>query len=578
MAPGSACVGSEPPSGRVPGSSARLISGRFIVRFRFRSATGSSCPAVILPRTLAGADRRQEGNPLLSFLDEPDEPARSRRRPPRGPSTDRQTLMLRRTIALVGGVIVLILLVLGVRGCLNARQEQRDRGLRERLGRAAARVQGGGRPALRAAPGRGRRRPGHRDHQPAQRLPRRVRPRASTAPSALDVPGDLDERAGRAARGARAAPRRAAPRSPTRCAWRSATRTGARAPTTSPSQMQVFLASDVIDTLRFRPQLFDVLRDEELSAPDLPAQRLRARHRVAPARLRRRPGQRAAHRHRRHRRRRRARPARQRPRRPSRSAGSRSRRASRRRSSCPIDLAFEIQVQNQGENTENDVVVRVTVGDGSDARSSPRRRSTRSRRARSRRSRSRSPSSRPPGRTCRSRSRSSRCPASRRPTTTRRSPRSSSPGESRPSGSVTWPRGRSDHHPGHRRARRRGRGSRRAAVGDRARRQAAPAARRPAHGAGRASQADLVAHAAADPGGLRPAARLGRGDRRPAGGADGHGRAAHRRLRRLHVAGPLRRLGRDVRPAVEHDGAARRRAAPASSSRRSCTATRRACT
>jgi hypothetical protein len=32
--------------------------------------------------------------------------------------------MLRRTIALVGGVLLLILLVLGVRGCLNARQER----------------------------------------------------------------------------------------------------------------------------------------------------------------------------------------------------------------------------------------------------------------------------------------------------------------------------------------------------------------------------------------------------------------------------------------------------------------------
>jgi uncharacterized membrane protein len=31
------------------------------------------------------------------------------------------------------------------------------------------------------------------------------------------------------------------------------------------------------------------------------------------------------------------------------------------------DLAFEIQVQNQGENTENDVTVSVTVGDGGDA-------------------------------------------------------------------------------------------------------------------------------------------------------------------------------------------------------------------
>jgi Domain of unknown function DUF11 len=31
------------------------------------------------------------------------------------------------------------------------------------------------------------------------------------------------------------------------------------------------------------------------------------------------------------------------------------------------DLSFEIQVQNQGENTENDVTVRATVGDGGDA-------------------------------------------------------------------------------------------------------------------------------------------------------------------------------------------------------------------
>jgi hypothetical protein len=30
-------------------------------------------------------------------------------------------------------------------------------------------------------------------------------------------------------------------------------------------------------------------------------------------------------------------------------------------------LAFEVQVQNQGENTENDVTVTVTVGDGGDA-------------------------------------------------------------------------------------------------------------------------------------------------------------------------------------------------------------------
>jgi hypothetical protein len=131
-------------------------------------------------------------------------------------------------------------------------------------------------------------------------------------------------------------------------------------------QMQVFLASDVIDTLRFRPALFDVLGDEGLSAPDLPrngfvpdiewlqpdfvADQVEALRTgtgggggdaapglhgngvagvtlgaVALA-----PG------------------------------GSASVQLSG-------DLSFEIQVQNQGESTENDVLVRVTVGDGGDA-------------------------------------------------------------------------------------------------------------------------------------------------------------------------------------------------------------------
>jgi hypothetical protein len=43
---------------------------------------------------------------------------------PRGPSTDRQTLMVRRTIAIGGGLLVFILLVFGVRGCLDARKER----------------------------------------------------------------------------------------------------------------------------------------------------------------------------------------------------------------------------------------------------------------------------------------------------------------------------------------------------------------------------------------------------------------------------------------------------------------------
>jgi hypothetical protein len=59
----------------------------------------------------------------MSFLDEPEAPAR---RPSRrsGPAVDRQTLMVRRGIAAAGGLLVLILLIFGVKGCLNAQKEQ----------------------------------------------------------------------------------------------------------------------------------------------------------------------------------------------------------------------------------------------------------------------------------------------------------------------------------------------------------------------------------------------------------------------------------------------------------------------
>ena len=45
-----------------------------------------------------------------------------RPRPPRRP--ERQQIMLRRGLALGAGLLILILLVLGVRGCLNARKER----------------------------------------------------------------------------------------------------------------------------------------------------------------------------------------------------------------------------------------------------------------------------------------------------------------------------------------------------------------------------------------------------------------------------------------------------------------------
>jgi CARDB protein len=83
-------------------------------------------PEVILPSPQTGR-RRQQLGANLSFLDEPDEPAR---RPPRtsrrggGPSVDRQTLVARRTIAIGVGLVVLILLVLGLKSCLGARQDR----------------------------------------------------------------------------------------------------------------------------------------------------------------------------------------------------------------------------------------------------------------------------------------------------------------------------------------------------------------------------------------------------------------------------------------------------------------------
>ena len=69
-----------------------------------------------------------ERGAILSFFDEPDQPAArarsGRRSPPVGPPTDRQTLIVRRGIAVGAGVLLLVLLVFGVRGCLDSRKEQ----------------------------------------------------------------------------------------------------------------------------------------------------------------------------------------------------------------------------------------------------------------------------------------------------------------------------------------------------------------------------------------------------------------------------------------------------------------------
>src|SRR5262245_66154066 len=70
---------------------------------------------------------------LLSFFDEGDEPTRVRDRPPRPrrPATgsrgsappDRQTARTRQAVALGGLIILIILIVLGINGCLNSRKD-----------------------------------------------------------------------------------------------------------------------------------------------------------------------------------------------------------------------------------------------------------------------------------------------------------------------------------------------------------------------------------------------------------------------------------------------------------------------
>ena len=64
----------------------------------------------------------------MSFLDESDDqprpPRPPRRPPPRGPQADPQTLLVRRAIAVGGGLLVLLLLFFGIRGCQASQKEQ----------------------------------------------------------------------------------------------------------------------------------------------------------------------------------------------------------------------------------------------------------------------------------------------------------------------------------------------------------------------------------------------------------------------------------------------------------------------
>lgn len=74
-----------------------------------------------------GLLRSRQGADPLSFFDDDEPPTRTRpRRPtsaPIGPS-DPQQLLVRRAVAAGVGLLVIVLLVVGIRGCMNSRQEQ----------------------------------------------------------------------------------------------------------------------------------------------------------------------------------------------------------------------------------------------------------------------------------------------------------------------------------------------------------------------------------------------------------------------------------------------------------------------
>jgi hypothetical protein len=299
----------------------------------------------------------------LSFLDEPDEPVRPRRRPPRGGSVDRQTLMARRTVAGVGALIVLILLILGVRGCLDARKEN---SMEEYADSSTELVRESNREGDRLfevlqGPG------GTGEAVNIQSSVNAYRVEAETLverANDLDVPGEMSSAQGylldvlelrRDGLTQVAAAVRVALGDEER-------REGAENITRA---MQVFLASDTLEAVRFEPELRSALEEEDLDVPALPentfvpdvewldqafvADRLNGLRSGTAGDEAATPGLHgnglvAVS-----------------------LGGTTLTPGAGATVELTGDLAFEIQVQNQGENTETDVNVVVTVGEGNDA-------------------------------------------------------------------------------------------------------------------------------------------------------------------------------------------------------------------
>jgi hypothetical protein len=271
--------------------------------------------------------------------------------------------MVRRSIALVAGVIVLILLVLGVRSCLNTRSENAIKNYSNDSAELlrASKLEGDQLFKLLQGEGGTNQATAIINQLNAYRVDSsELVDRANR----LDVPGDLK---GAQSELQEVLELRRDGFADITDALQVALGDQQRRQGSDDvaKQMQVFLASDIIDTQRFRPALFDVLRDKDLSAPDLPqngfvpdiqwlqpdfvADQVNALRTGTGGGGEAAPGLHG-----------------------NGVAGvtlggialTPGGNASVQLSG---DLSFEIQVQNQGENTENDVVVSVTVGDGGDA-------------------------------------------------------------------------------------------------------------------------------------------------------------------------------------------------------------------
>jgi hypothetical protein len=314
---------------------------------------------------LAGASRRQEGNSLLSFLDEPDEPVRPRRRPPRGSSADRQTLMVRRAIAGGAILIVLILLVLGFRGCLDARKENAMEDYGERAAELIreSKQEGDALFELLQSEGGTDQVVEIQNQLNGYRVASEARVERADG---LDVPDELST-AQRYLLDVLELRRDGLNRTAT--AMRTALGDQERREGTEEvtQAMQVFLASDTVDQIRFRPALREALEAEDLAVPRLPegtfvpdVEWLDASFvadQVNALRSGTGGGDEAAT------------PGLHGNGLAAVSLGGTTLTPGATGTTVPLtgDLAFDIQVQNQGENTETDVNVVVSVGEGDDA-------------------------------------------------------------------------------------------------------------------------------------------------------------------------------------------------------------------